>query len=279
MQTSQNTVVRLLKHPSGALGAAILVLILLMAATAGIFYPDGPWTMAGPSRLWPGQDPRFFLGTDGFGRDLAAGMMHGSRVSLAVGFAAAIVAIVVGTIVGALAGYYGRWVDDVLMRITDAFQTIPSFLAAVVIVGVLGPALGTIIVSIAMVSWPMIARLIRAEFMKLRDQDFVIACRISGMSDFWIIVRQILPNCLTPVIVASSLMVGTAIVVESGLSFLGLGDPNIMSWGSIIGGGRSAIRTSWYVTAIPATAVVATVLALNLLSDALNDVLNPRTHK
>lgn len=162
------------------------------------------------------------------------------------------------------------------MRITDAFQTIPSFLAAVVIVGVIGPSITTVVASISAVSWPMIARLARAEFLRLRGADFVHACRIMGMSDVRIIVTQILPNCLSPIIVAASVLVATAIIVESGLSFLGLGDPNVVSWGGIIGGGRSALRTAWYITVIPSAAVVLTVLALNLIGDALNDVLNPR---
>jgi peptide/nickel transport system permease protein len=218
----------------------------------------------------------FPLGTDSLGRDLAAGLMHGTRVSLAVGAAAAIVSVVIGTVVGALSGYHGGWIDDVLMRLTDAMQTIPSFLSAIAIVGIVGPSLVTITFAIAIVSWPMIARLVRAEFLRLRTYDFVQSCRIIGMSDTRIIFGQILPNCLAPVIVAASVLVATAIIVEASLSFLGLGDPNVMSWGTILGNGRAALRTAWYMTAVPAAALVLTVLALNLVGDALNDVLNPR---
>jgi len=267
---------RLLRHPSGLVGAVLLLAAVGMALTADLFYPSGPWTMAGPPRLWPGQNPAFPLGTDSMGRDLMAGLFHGARVSLAVGAAAAVGSVLIGTVVGGLAGYYGGWVDDILMRFTDAMQTIPSFLAAIAIVGIIGPALETIIFAIAIVSWPMIARLVRAEFLRIRTYDFVAACRIVGMSDMRIIFRQILPNCLTPIIVASSVLVATAIIVEASLSFLGLGDPNQMSWGTILGRGRASMRTAWYITAAPATALVLTVLALNLLGDALNDVLNPR---
>lgn len=265
-----------LRHPSGLVGLTILIAVVGIAFTASIFYPDGPWGMVARPMLWPGQDPHYPLGTDVMGRDLVAGLMHGARVSVMVGVAAALVAVLVGTFVGAIAGYYGGRVDDLLMRITDAFQTIPSFLVAVVIVGVIGPSVTTVIFSISFVSWPMIARLARAEFLRLRNYDFVHACRIMGMSDTRIIVTQVLPNCLSPIIVASSVLVATAIIVESSLSYLGLGDPNVISWGAIIGAGRSVMRTAWYITVIPATAVVLTVLSLNLIGDALNDVLNPR---
>ncbi len=267
---------RLASHPSGLVGLTLIVLAVAMAVFADWFYSSGPWTLAGPPRLWPGQDPAFPLGTDSLGRDLAAGLFHGARVSLAVGIAAAAVSVVIGTVVGGLSGYYGGWLDDVLMRLTDAMQTIPSFLSAIAIVGILGPSLSTIIFAIAIVSWPMIARLVRAEFLRLRTYDFVQSCKIIGMSDMRIIFGQILPNCMAPIIVASSVLVATAIIVEASLSFLGLGDPNVMSWGTILGNGRAALRTAWYMTAIPAVALVSTVLALNLVGDALNDVLNPR---
>lgn len=267
---------RFLRHPSGLIGTTILLVVFAAAIFAGVFYPDGPWKMVARPMLWPGENPSYLLGTDGMGRDIAAGLMHGARVSILVGFSAAVVAVVVGSLVGSVAGYYGGLLDDLLMRLTDAVQTIPSFLAAIVIVGVIGPSITTIVISISVVSWPMIARLVRAEFMKLRGQDFVLACRIMGMGDVRIMFTQILPNCLSPIIVATSVLVATAIIVEAGLSFLGLGDPNMMSWGAIIGAGRSAMRTAWYITVIPSVAVVLTVLALNLMGDALNDVLNPR---
>jgi peptide/nickel transport system permease protein len=267
---------RFLRHPSGIAGSAILLVVLASAILAGVIYPDGPWRMVARPMLWPGRNPAYILGTDGMGRDILAGLMHGARMSILVGMSAAIVSVCVGSFVGSVAGYYGGLLDDLLMRITDAVQTIPSFLAAIVIVGVIGPSLTTIVISISVVSWPMIAKLVRAEFLRLRGQDFVLACRIMGMSDARIIVTEILPNCLSPIVVAASVLVATAIIVESGLSFLGLGDPNMMSWGAIIGGGRSALRTAWYITVVPSVAVVLTVLALNLMGDALNDVLNPR---
>lgn len=277
MNTSaKSTMARLLRHPSGLLGLVLIGLVIVMSVSAGFLFPNGPWTIAGTPRTWPGVDPAFPLGTDALGRDMLSALFYGSRVSLAVGAAAALVALVIGTLIGALAGYYGGWVDDTLMRVTDALQTIPSFLAAIAIVGIIGASLPTIIAAIAIVSWPMVARLVRADFLRLRTYDFVASCRIIGMSDLRIIFGQILPNCLAPIIVSSSVLVATAIITEASLSFLGLGDPNVMSWGTILSVGRQELRSGWYMTAFPAVALVLTVLALNLVGDALNDVLNPR---
>lgn len=265
-----------LRRPSGALGVTILLVVVAMALTAGFFFPDGPTKMVARPMQWPGAEPGLVFGTDRMGADILAGVMYGARASLLVGLSAATASIVVGTLLGAVSGYYRGWVDDVLMRITDAVQTIPSFLAAVVIVGVVGASLSSVIVSISIVSWPMIARLVRAEFLRLRNFDFVHACRIIGMSDVRIILTQILPNCLSSIVVASSVLVATAIIVEASLSFLGLGDPNIVTWGSMIGSGRAVLRAGWYITVIPAAFVVLTVLSINLIGDALNDALNPR---
>jgi peptide/nickel transport system permease protein len=272
----QSAFQRFLRHPSGVIGAALLLFFVLMALSAGIIYPDNPWRMVARPNTWPFARPGLPLGTDAMGRNLLAGLMYGARISLLVGLAAAVTATVVGTIVGAVAGYYGGKIGDILMRLTDAMQTVPSFLAAILIVGVVGPSLTTIVTSIAVVSWPMVTRLVRAEFLRLRGLDFVQNCRVMGMSDARIILTQILPNCLSPIFVSISLLVATAIIIESGLSFLGLGDPNLLSWGALIGNGRPVIRLAWYITMIPAVAVVLTVLALNLIGDALNDVFNPR---
>ena len=272
----RSVTIRLMRHPSGAVGLILIGLVLLMSVSAGWLFPAGPFSIAGAPRIWPGDNPAFPFGTDSLGRDMLAELFYGSRVSLAIGAAAAIVSLVIGTLVGALSGYHGGWIDDVLMRLTDAMQTIPSFLSAIAIVGIIGPSLTTIAIAIAIVSWPMIARLVRAEFLRLRTYDFVQSCRIIGMSDTRIIFGQILPNCLAPIIVASSVLVATAIIVEASLSFLGMGDPNVMSWGTILSVGRQELRSAWYITALPAVALVLTVLALNLIGDALNDVLNPR---
>lgn len=270
---------RFARNRTAFAGLFILVLVLVVALVAPIVYPDDPWDMVAAPFLWPGTDPSYPLGSDMLGRDIASGIFHGARVSLAIGFVATLVATLVGTFVGAVGGFYGGRVDAVLTAVTELFQTIPPFILAVVLVAILQPTITTIIMAIAMVSWPTVARLVRSEILSLRSREFVQACFATGMSDARIIVRHVLPNALPPVIVTSALMVATAILLEAGLSFLGLGDPNVMSWGSIISAGRDALRSAWYITAIPGIAILLTVLALNLVGEGLNDVLNPRSRE
>ena len=257
-------------------GLALLLLMFALALTAHWFYPGDPLDMAAQPFVRPGQDPLFPLGTDSLGRDVAAGLVHGSRVSLLIGFAAVLISLVIGTLVGTLSGYFGGRLDDLLVRVTELFQTIPTFLLVIVIVAIGQPSVALISLAIGLASWPTIARLVRAEFRALREADFVMAARSLGYSNSRIIVREILPNALPPIIVTTSVMVATAILLESALAFLGLGDPNRVSWGSMIGAGREMLRTAWFLTVFPGTMLVLTVLSLNLVGDALNDALNPR---
>jgi len=162
------------------------------------------------------------------------------------------------------------------MRFTEFFQIIPSFVLLMVLVAFMQPSLGSTVIGIALVSWPQVARVVRGEFLSLRSREFVEAARVLGMRDGGIIFTQILPNALPPIIVVSSMMVGTAILTESALSFLGLGDPNLLSWGSMIGGARSAMWVAWWTTVLPGVSITLTVLALNFIGDGLNDALNPR---
>ncbi len=263
------------RNRSAVLGLIILVIVILMSATATIWFPDDPFKLAGKPMSPPGENG-FLLGSDTLGRDVASGIAHGARTSLMIGGLATAVAVLIGIMLGALAGYFGGWIDDVLMRVTEMFQTIPSFLFAILIVAIMKPSIKSIVIAIAIVSWPAVARLVRGEFMAMRNREFVQACHIVGMSDLRIMVREILPNCLSPIIVAGSLMVATAILIESGLSFLGLGDPNIISWGFQIGAGRTVLRTAWWVCTFPGVAILLTVLAINLVGEGLNDALNPR---
>jgi peptide/nickel transport system permease protein len=257
------------------LGLAVFLLVLGMAVSAPYLFPEDPFAMVTRPLLWPGESRAYLLGSDVLGRDVLAGIFHGARVSLAIGAAATAAALGVGVLVGALAGYFGGALDDLLMRSTEAFQTIPPFVFVIVVVVIARPSIASTVLAIALVSWPGVARLVRAEFMALRHRDFVQACRAVGMGDLRIVFRQILPNALAPIIVTASLMVATAILTESALAFLGLGDPNVMTWGSMIGAGREMLRTEWYLTAIPGLAILITVLALNLIGDGLNDALNP----
>ena len=257
-------------------GLIVLAVITAVALAAAIVSPGDPWEMVAQPFLWPGDDAAYPLGTDMMGRSLAAGLVHGATVSLLIGLIATAMAVVIGVGVGALAGYYGGRVNDALMRVTELFQTLPPFIFAIVVVAVLRPSVRTVVLAIGLVSWPAVARLVRGEFIALREREFVLAGIALGMSDTRIIVTQILPNALPAIIVTASLNVATAILLEAGLSFLGLGDPNVMSWGTIIGAGRDALRTAWYIAALPGVAILVTVLAINLVGEGLNDALNPR---
>ena len=265
-----------LRNPAGVISLGFLLLLFAMALAAPTLYPEDPLSMVARPFLWPGQNPAYPLGTDSLGRDVAAGVVWGARISLLVGFSAMAIGVTLGLVVGSLAGYFGGRVDDVRVKIIEIFQTPPHFVLLLVLVAIAQPSVSTVILAIAAVTWPTTARLMRAEFRALRSKDFVVAARGLGYGHARIIVREILPNALPPLIVTSSVLVATAILMESALSFLGLSDPNVVSWGSMIGAGRELLRTAWFLSAVPGVAIVLTVLALNLLGDALNDALNPR---
>ena len=263
------------RNRAAVLGLGILFTILFMAATAHLFYPEDPFRLVGRPLSGPFENG-FLLGSDSLGRDVASGIVHGAKTSLLIGLIATLVSIFIGIFFGAFAGYFGGRVDDLLMRITEIFQTIPSFIFAILLVAIMKPSIFSIVIAIAVVSWPGVARLVRGEFLSLKNREFVQACHTIGMSDLRVMLGEILPNCLSPIIVIGSLMVATAILIESGLAFLGLGDPNIMSWGFQIGAGRTMLRSAWWVCTFPGIAILITVLAINLIGEGLNDALNPR---
>ena len=264
-----------LRSPGGAIGLALLVGVVLVAAFAPLIAPADPWEMVG-APFEPPLSPDLPLGSDTLGRDIAAGLVHGARVSLAIGLASSLAALLVGVVVGALAGWFGGLVDDALMRLAELFQTIPGFILAVLLVATLGPSLGHEIAAIAAISWPPLARLTRGEFLRLKGREFVRAAICQGERPAALVLRHILPNAVAPIIVTGSLTVATAILIESALSFLGLGDPNLMSWGYMIGAARTVIRQAWWTSVFPGAAILLTVLAINLVGEALNDALNPR---
>jgi len=265
---------RFVRHRPAVLGLVILLAVVACALLAPAIHPASPFSLSGQ----PFQAPfgQYLFGTDQLGRDLAAALLYGARTTLLIGLVATAIAVLVGVTIGGLAGYYGGRVDSWLMRLTEIFQTIPFFLFAILLLAVLTPSIANVIIAIAVVSWPPMARLVRGEFMAMRDREFVLACISMGMSHTRIILRHILPNTLSSIIVTASLMVATAILIESSLSFLGLSDPNVMSWGFIIGAGRTAIRSAWWVCAIPGIAILLTVMSINLVGEGLNDALNPR---
>ncbi len=270
---------RLAKSPTAIVGLILLILVIGMALSAPLLFPKDPLGLAGRPLQWPLANSRFWLGTDTTGRDIAAQIFHGARVSLLIGIVATLVAITIGIAIGAVAGYYGGIVDDALMRVTEAFQTLPNFLLLLVLVAVFGSDIKTVTIAIGLVSWPAAARLTRAEFLTLRSREFVQACRTLGMRDGQIIFREILPNALPPVIVYASVIMAVAILLESALAFLNLSDPNVPSWGNLIGTGRSVLRIQWYVSAIPGLAILLTELSVSLVGQGLNDALNPRLRR
>ena len=261
---------------SALTGGLVLILILAGAAAAPFLYPGDPLDMVASPFIWPGTDPAYPLGTDMLGRDIAAGILHGSRVSLLIGLVATLVSLVIGGAFGAVAGFYGGRTDWALMRATELVQTIPPFLFALAIVAILQPSVPTIVIAIGLTAWPSLARLVRAEVLRLRNGDFVQASISVGASHRRIILLEILPNALAPVIVSASILIAGAILTESSLAFLGLGDPNVASWGGMVGAGREVLRTDWYIATLPGLAIVAAVLGLNLLGDGLNDLLDVR---
>lgn len=263
------------RNRGAVVGLVILVLVILLAIFAPVLFPGSPWDMAGMPFSPPGE-MGMMLGTDSLGRDVAAGIAHGARVSLLVGAVSTVAALFIGVTLGAIAGYLGGLADDLVMRFTEFFQTIPSFVLAILLVAIFTPTIGSIVFAIAIVSWPPVARVVRAEFLSLRSREFVQASEVLGKSRLSIVLGDILPNALSPIVVLSSLMVASAILLESALSFLGLGDPNLMSWGFLIGSGRSVIRMAWWMSVFPGIAIFLTVLSLNLVGEGLSDALNPR---
>jgi peptide/nickel transport system permease protein len=267
---------RLLRSPEGAIGLAVLCLLALMALFADAFFPRDPLSIVGPALLPPFSDPGLPLGTDRLGRDVLAALVHGARASLAVGIAAALVALAVGALVGTLAGFAGGLIDEALMRVVDAFQIVPAFLLALAFVSVIGASLPVVVLAIALGAWTGPARLARAEVLSIRERDYVAAARAIGMRPLEIALSEVLPNALPPVLALSSVIVASAVLIEAALSFLGLSDPNIVTWGSMIAEGRNVLRSAPFLSIVPGIALMVTVLGVYLLSEGLAEALAKR---
>lgn len=260
---------RLFRKPETVAGAVILAALLAMALSAPFIFPGDPQAIAGPALLPPFHDWSLPLGTDRLGRDVLAELFHGARTSLAVGLAAAAASLVVGAVVGTLAGFAGGLVDEILMRITDAFQTIPGFLLALAFVSVVGPSLVVVVAAIALSAWTGPARIARAEVLSIRERDYVASARVIGMHPLEIAFREVLPNALPPVLALSSIIVAGAILTEAALSFLGLGDPNRVTWGGMIAEGRAVLRSAPFLSIVPGVALVFTVLGIYLAGEGV----------
>lgn len=257
-------------------GLTIILIIFIVAGTAPLIAPYDPGKTDVSLKLKP-PSLKHYLGTDQLGRDVFSRMLYGARISLSVGFVAVGISIFIGILVGAIAGYYGRWVDSLLMRFVDVMFCFPTFFLILTVVALLGPSIFNIMVVIGLTSWMGTARFVRAEFLSLRERDFVQAAKALGVSDRRIIFRHILPNALAPVFVTATLDVATAILVEAGLSFLGFGvQPPAPSWGNILTEGRTYIFDAWWLTVFPGFAILLTVLSFNLVGEGLRDSLDPR---
>jgi peptide/nickel transport system permease protein len=263
------------RNHAAMVALVVLTLIVLTAIFGPYIYKTDPFDMVWAPFSPPGVDG-FLLGTDYLGRDLLAALIHGARVSILIGLAAALMSVFIGVTDGALAGFYRGWVEEVLMRVTEFFQVLPTLLFSMVIVALFGASLPMITFAIGIVSWTAVARITRSEFLRIRELEYVTASRASGAKNGTLMFKIILPNALPPIIVQAALMVGSAILFEAGLSFLGLTDPNVVSWGQVIGSNRQYILDASYTVTIPGIAIFITVLAISLVGDGLNDALNPK---
>ena len=267
------------RNKAAMFGLALLGAVLALMALGPLLWPVAPFEIVGRPFTPPFEDATLPLGSDYLGRDILAGMVVGGRATLAVGLAAAAITVSIGLTVGALAGYFGGWVDETLSRFTEIFQVMPSLLFAMVLMTLFDPSLGTAVLAIGMVTWTSTARLARAEFMRLRRLEYVSAARALGAGPLRLMLREILPNAAPPLIVSATLIIGVAILFEAGLSFLGLSDPNVMSWGLMIGSNRKYVLDAWWAVTFPGFAIFVTVLAVSLVGDGLNDALNPKMHQ
>jgi peptide/nickel transport system permease protein len=263
--------------------AVLAFLVILGTVGAALFAPylplSDPDTVDTPNRLKPPLTPGHWLGTDEFGRDLLARLVWGARVSLVAGGATAAAAMLIGVVLGVFGGYYTGWTETVIMRLTDILMAFPYILLAIAIVAGLGPGLRNAMIAITIVGFPIYTRLVRGIVLSVREREFVEAARALGSTDRLILVRHIVPQLLSPIIVAFSLDVGAKILATAGLSFLGLGtQPPTADWGSMLATGRQFVILSPHVVLLPGLAIFVIVLALNLVGDALRDLLDPRTY-
>lgn len=262
----------------GPIGLGILTIVALAALLAPVIAPEGPFALGGPRLAPPGTEGHL-LGTDHLGRDILAQIVYGARVSLIIGLVAASISLLVGVLIGSIAGYRGGWVDILLSRFTDMFLIIPAFFLIIVVVATLGSGIGYVMVVIGLTAWPTSARLMRAQAISLRDRTFIQALRALGESGPRILVRHIIPNGIQPLIANASLDIASAILIEAGLSFIGLGDPNKATWGRMIFDGRTTITTAWWASVLPGVAIIITVLGFYLVGDGISYVLSPRNRR
>lgn len=267
---------RMRRNRTASAGAVVCVVLVLLAFLAPLVAPCDPIKQSFPDQLKP-PSARHPLGTDEFGRDILSRILYGARLALVVGFVAVSIALVAGVALGVVSGYFGGWVDNVIMRMMDVLLAFPYILLAIGIMAVLGPSLVNVMIAVGIVSVPEYARVARSSVLVVKGEEYIEAARAVGASDRWILTRHVLRNCLGPVIVQATLSVGRAIINAAGLSFLGLGaQPPTPEWGSMLNAGRPYMFDAPWITAFPGIAVLVTVLGFNLLGDGLNETLDPR---
>lgn len=270
----RHVLLRAVRSPSGAVGGLITLVLVVVGVLAPLLAPTDPFAVDGPPLAAP--SAAHLMGTDALGRDLLSGVIFGARTSLLVAAGVAVMVVVIGTAVGLVSGYFGGWVDDVLMRGTELFQVLPRFFLALVFIAFFGPGLDRLVLLLGLTSWPLLARVIRAEAFALRTREFVEAARVQGASRTRILLREILPNALPPGIALLGLVVAQVILIEASLGFLGLGDPNVTSWGTLASEAQRFLRVGWWLSLFPGLAILLAVLGLNLLGDAVTDALAGR---
>jgi peptide/nickel transport system permease protein len=269
----------LLRNPLAVAGLALMLIFALAALFAPILPLPSPIEQSLAERLRP-PSPAHPLGTDQLGRDILSRLIYGARISLTVGVAVVISAGVVGSLIGLVAGYRGGWFDEILMRVTDVFFAFPPLILAMAIAGALGPSLNNAMIAVAVVVWPIYARLVRAQVLSLRELEYIQAAHSIGAPTWRILTRHLLPNAMSPILVQASFDMGTAILAAAGLSFIGFGaQPPTPEWGVMISEGRQFISTQSWLSAFPGIAILLTVAAFNLVGDGLRDALDPRLRK
>ncbi|OGP24959.1 MAG: peptide ABC transporter permease [Deltaproteobacteria bacterium GWA2_57_13] len=264
------------RNPLTLFGGCVVILLFVVAISASYLPIHDPYEIDADAVLEP-PGPSHPFGTDELGRDVLSRVIYGARISLWVGFVSVGIAIVIGTLLGSVAGYYGGWMDGLIMRFVDVMLCFPTFFLILAVIAFLEPNIATIMAIIGLTGWMGVCRLVRAEFLSLKERDFVQSARALGVGNVRIIARHILPNSLTPVMVAAILGVAGAILTESALSFLGIGvQPPTPSWGNILTSGKDNIQIGWWLSLFPGLAILVTVLSYNLLGEGLRDALDPR---
>jgi len=268
-----NFTTRFKSLPAGV-AAACYVGALVVIAIGAQFTGIDPTIISNDALLPPSTS--HILGSDELGRDVLIGIIFGIQISLSVGFCAAIAATTLGIFIGGISGYYGGWLDLIVMRITEVFQVVPSFILAAVIVALSGPGLTRIVAVIALLAWPQAARVMRGEVMRVKQLEFVEAVRCLGYKEGYILLREVIPNAVSPTLAIGTLIVGQAILLEAALSFFGLSNPDLVSWGRMLNSGQRFLFNAWWLSFFPGTAILITVLAFNLLGDSISRALNPK---